>query len=160
MKTVTKIIIPIIVLSVITLLYLKHQKNEWRKAKPQQTQGKNNLKQMAINLTTYIADHHKKTMLFPPITDTPNGLLDGDISGTDPFFKTAYVYSGEIIDGYTIKEGEPIPTDPIIFDKIFNAKVNLIIVKDAKKVCTEGSIKYAPLKPYCLRGDFCIGDEN
>ena len=125
-----------------------------------QAQGRNNLKHIGINLMNYMAAKQGKGMSFPAITNHPNGLLHAGIPGIDPFFKQPYAYSGETIHGYTIKEGAPMPQDPKVIEEFYSDKVNFIIVKGAKKICDEQSMKYAPRAPYCLKGDFSVDYEN
>ena len=114
-----------------------------------------NLKQIGLNLKFYQKANKGKELFFPALNKQNGGLLEGSLKSADPYFKTLYIYSGQRVGDYTIAAGQPMPPKELMTDK-----VNLIIIKDAKKIATEKSTEDNKITPYCLRGDLSVGDQN
>ena len=125
------------------------------RAKAKQTQGRNTMKQMGLNIASSLADQAAQDVVRLPELNAKAGGVFEDIfvdanSAIDPFYGKRYVYSGEIVDGVKIEAGA------IFKPSMGRHDVNLIIVEGASKW---GGPKYAPYTPYSLRGDFSVGDK-
>ena len=121
------------------------------RAKAKQTQSRNNMKQMGINIAAYLADQAaEKSPKLPEFNSSTNGLFDGNLPKTCPFYGLRYRYSGEVVDGVKIEAGAALPPSA------FRPDVNLIIIEGALPATDSGAPKYAPLQVWALKGDLSV----
>ena len=122
------------------------------RAKGLQAQGKNNLKQIGLNITASMYDraNQKGGLTLPPLTSSGGGVFEDGIPDTDPFFHQKYVYSGEVINGVKIEAGAPFTAE------MQNEDVKLIIIEGTDEAYETNTPRYAPMKAYSLRGDMSV----